>query len=197
MVLTVLITFTACASSRIRNIDTFCDSFNLKNESLKISRNDFITEEKESVLHSYLLTDDKILIEILSDKNSMNIKRVNITAEKNDKKFLNIAVSAVKSLTDEIDNEETEKFINDLIANKEKEYANEMHTLEYVTLFYTKTASGHRFSISYNEEIPTETTTTPETEKEYSLESVTSQTFSQPFACCLFRQLYMCCQAEQ
>lgn len=164
-----LLFFNACSGSRILNVDTFCYRFNIISQSNSLSRACFVTEEKDGELYSYCTTEDNTLIEIIHDKNTMNIKKINIVTENISDKYTDIILSSLISLSD-ISRNEAENIINELISENQKEYANKMHTLEYVTVFFTKTLSGNLFSISYNEEIPTETTTLPETATEYTFE---------------------------
>lgn len=186
---------TSCARSNILNIDTFCDKFN---ESCReqIARTDFMTADKGEDIVSYYNFADNTLMCITSDKNTMNIKNLSVTAASYSDSFEGICEATAASVS-EYDKENALNFVNELFSYNEKEYANEMHTLKYITIIYTKTSSGCRLNVSYNEEIPTETTTVPETAEEYSFEAVTSSTSSPLCVYSPFRQQYMCCRAEQ
>lgn len=186
---------TSCARSHILNIDTFCNKFNESCQE-QIARTDFVTADTGEDITSYYAFTDNILLSIISDKNTMNIKNVSVTAVSFSDRFKDIC-EAVAAVVSEYDKEDALNVVNELFSDNEKEYANEMHTLKFITIIYTKTSSGCRLNESYNEEIPTETTTVPETAEEYNFENVTSSTSSPLCVYSPFRQQYMCCRAEK
>lgn len=169
----VFFLFTGCASDDLKNIDSFCDSFNLISED-KINRCDFLTEyDSDGELNMYCIPIENILINACVDEKTMNIKSVSVTAEKFSDKYFDIIVNII-SVIGCTDRETAAEYADKVFSDKEKEYANNMHTLEFISLFYTKTLSGQRFCISYNEMVPSESTVVPETAVEYTFETVTT-----------------------
>ena len=185
----------SCARVNILNIDTFCDKFSESCQE-QIARTDFMTADTGEDIVSYYTFADNTLMCITSDKDTMNIKNLSVTSATNSDSFKTICEATAASVS-EYDKENALNLVNELFSDNEKEYANEMHTLKYITIIYTKTSSGRRLNVSYNEEIPTETTTVPETAEEYTFENVTSSTSSPLCVYSPFRQQYMCCRAEK
>ena len=100
----------------------------------------------------------------------MRIKSISLTSDKFSNDFYETSYRILSSMS-EYGIDESKKYVKDLMKEKKKEYANEMHTLNNITLFYVKTESGQKFTVTYNEEIPTETTSIPETAKEYKFKN--------------------------
>lgn len=194
LIITSVIFLTSCSTGYIMNIDSFCERYN-KLSKEKLERINFMSAESGGSLSSYYVIDNNILINVSSDKSSMNIKSISVTTPDYSKKYYDVIKNTTLALYDE-EKDNTLKCIDEVMKDKEKEYANEMHTLKYITLIYTKTKSGHRFEIRYNEEIPTETTVVPETAKQFDYK-VTSSPSSPLCVYYPFRQQYMCCQAER
>lgn len=155
-----------CSTDYIENIDSFIIKFN-EYAKEKIDKNSMIlSENKESISYYYMFENESV-IEIENELKNMHIKSVSLTAEKYSENFKNRAQAVLKSLS-EYDFENAEALTDNLFSDTKKEYANEMHTLKYITINYTKTSVGLKFTVTYNEEVPVITTVTPETMKEFS-----------------------------
>lgn len=156
---------TSCTESYVKNIDSFITEFNNLSD-IELLKTDFSVKRDKNQLHSFCLVESDILLSIKADRNSMNIQSVSVTSEKQNEKIKNISSSVISAMSG-FDKEKADDLINEIIKGKEKEYANEMHTLDLISIFYTRTAVGNTLTVTYNEEVPTETTSVPETAKEY------------------------------
>lgn len=191
----LLLLLTGCSEYNIRNIDLFIEKYNsLSNDAL--ARKLFISEEAESTIEYHCLLPDKTIMTISTDIESTNIKSVSITGAE----ITNELCAHFKPILYSVcptDADEALRLTDLFLESNKKEYANEMHTLKNISLYFTLTSNGVNFTVSYNEEIPAVTTVTPETAEEYSFEAVTSSISSQLFFCFPFHRQYMCCQAEK
>lgn len=168
-----MLSFCGCVSEHILNIDSFCERYNMASQDSTLDRQSFVSTDNGDSVSSYTVLDGDILISIVSDSDSMNIKSVSVTCEKKPPQYYK-TVKCVLSAISSAYGKNDEKYADEIMKDKEKEYANEMHTLEYISLYYTKTKSGQRFSVTYNEEITTQTTSQPETAVEYTFKSATT-----------------------
>lgn len=155
----------SCSQSYVKNIDSFIAEFNNISDT-ELLKTDFSLKHDENEVHSFCLVDSDILLSVKSDSKSMNIRSISITSEKLSSKFKSISSSVISAVSG-FDKEKADELVNAIIKGKEKEYANEMHTLDLISIFYTRTKVGSTLTVTYNEEVPTETTFVPETATEY------------------------------
>lgn len=165
----IVILLASCSQSYVKNIDSFITEFNNVSD-IEIQKTDFSAKENKNGIYSFCVINENILLSIKSDSMSMNIKSVSVTSEKQNDSFKSISSSVISTVAG-FDREKSDELINGIVKGKEKEYANEMHTLDLISILYTRTKVGNTLTVTYNEEVPTETTFVPETAKEYSVNS--------------------------
>ena len=161
----------ACSESHILNIDSFIEIFNLESD-YKISKAENKSIEQKDSIVSFIIFSDNITMTIKRNKETLNIMSISISSEKANDVFENIILSTIKSL--DAANEDSIEAVNELLSYKNKEYANEMRTQKFISLFYTKTSVGNQFLITFNEEIETDSTVIPETDAVFPLSKINS-----------------------
>ncbi|MGN0464510.1 MAG: hypothetical protein ACI4GA_07445 [Acutalibacteraceae bacterium] len=159
-----LFLFCACAHSTLINIDSFLEAFS-ENSGSQITKEDITAfEENGGICHCFKIGDATIALH--SDGETMKITSADAVTEKQpDDEYKNTVRLMVESLTDMNENN-ISRLVSEMTATNGGFSRSSYQTHNY-TLKFISVDAGSKFSVFFNELVPTETTKIPATQREF------------------------------
>ena len=149
-----------------------------KSGYFSLLKENFTSRVSENEIIYDLIIDDNILLNVCSDKKSGEIKLIELTSEKYDDSFIQTVdkIISVISIENESEREKLYGNLSDSISKGNGGFTIQSAVFDDKTYNLINLSAGCKFSIIYNEEIPTQTTVTPETDYEYKYHTVEDTT---------------------
>lgn len=160
----LLILFGGCASQTVTDIDSFIAAFN-EISPVKVEKSDICGfAENGEIDHCFML--DETLISLNTDEETMKILSADaVTENKPDENYKNTVRLMLMSLTDISDNDIID-IVTKLIPTNGGFIRTSTETHDY-TLTFVSVDAGSKFTVRFNELVPTQTTNIPATRHEY------------------------------
>ena len=161
----LLLSLVGCVSPTVTDVDSFITAFNSLSET-QISKSDFCGfSEDGKISHCFMIGDT--LVSLNSDEETMKIFSADAVTEKQpDEEYKNAVKLMLSSLTT-LSDEDVRDAVSKLVSTSGGFYRTATQTHDYYLSFVSVDA-GSKFTVKFNELVPTETTKIPVTRQEYT-----------------------------
>lgn len=160
----LLVSLVGCAKPTVTDVDSFISAFNSLSPT-QISKSDFCGfSEGGEISHCFMIGDT--LVSLNSSEETMKILSADaLTEKKPDEEYKNAVRLMLASLT-ALSDADISDAVSKLVSTSGGFFRTSMQTHDY-TLSFVSVDAGSKFTVKFNELVPTQTTKIPVTRHEY------------------------------
>lgn len=156
--------FSGCVGESLQDIDTFILSYN-KVSARPIERADISAFSQDGNIN-YCFDIGEAFVVLCADENTAKIKYADIVTTENINEEYKSAVTLVLSSLTTLSDIEISSAVSSLVSSSDGYFSTREQVRDY-TFAFTSADAGSKFTVSFNSLVPTQTTKTPVTQREF------------------------------